>query len=221
MFRIGYLARLAPEKGLAQLAEAYRLFRKRNQKPRCGLKRPAISRPLTGRISPRSCAPSSDAGLAGEFTYHGAVDRESKLAFLQSIDVLSVPATYDEPKGMFLLEAMASGVPVVQPRRGAFIEIVEATGGGLLVTPDDPGALAEGLHTMWRDRAHAAEIGRRGAEGMRKRYTVQQSTARLLEVYAEVQNANTTALAGRRGKRGKTTKRKVSLPKPATAAERR
>ena len=59
--------------------------------------------------------------------------------------MLSVPATYDEPKGVFLLEAMASGVPVVQPRRGAFTEIVEKTGGGLLVAPDDPEALAEGL----------------------------------------------------------------------------
>ena len=78
------------------------------------------------------------AGLADEFTYHGAVDRDGKLAFLRGLDVLSVPATYDEPKGMFLLEAMASGVPVVQPRRGAFTEIVEKTGGGLLVEPDDP-----------------------------------------------------------------------------------
>ena len=51
------------------------------------------------------------AGLAGEFTYRGAVDRAGKLAFLRSLDVLSVPATYDEPKGVFLLEAMASGVP--------------------------------------------------------------------------------------------------------------
>ena len=46
---------------------------------------------------------------------------------------MSVPATYDEPKGVSLLEAMACGVPVVQPRRGAFTEIVEKTGGGLLV----------------------------------------------------------------------------------------
>ena len=70
-------------------------------------------------------------------SYHGEVDREEKLAFLRGLDVLSVPATFDEPKGMFVLEAMASGVPVVQPRRGGFIEIVERTGGGLLVERDD------------------------------------------------------------------------------------
>ena len=63
------------------------------------------------------------AGLAEEFVYHGVLDREGKIAFLQSLDVLSVPATYDEPKGMFLLEAMANGVPVVQPRRGAFVDV--------------------------------------------------------------------------------------------------
>ena len=61
-----------------------------------------------------------DAGLGAEFNYHGVVDREEKISFLRKLDVLSVPATYDEPKGIFLLEAMACGVPVVQPRRGAF-----------------------------------------------------------------------------------------------------
>ena len=67
----------------------------------------------------------AQAGLQDEMTYHGEIDRAGKRAFLRELDVLSVPATYDEPKGMFLLEAMASGVPVVQPRRGAFIEVVE------------------------------------------------------------------------------------------------
>ena len=84
-------------------------------------------------------------GTRGEFEYRGALDRAEKIAFLQALDVLSVPATYDEPKGMFLLEAMANGVPVVQPRRGAFPEIVAKTGGGLIVEPDDPEALADGL----------------------------------------------------------------------------
>src|SRR4029453_5688061 len=106
--------------------------------------------------------PLDKAGLKSEFTYHGALDRSAKLAFLRSIDVLSVPATYDEPKGVFLLEAMASGVPVVQPRRGAFTEIVEKTGGGLLVAPDQVGALAGGLFELWTDRARADALGARG-----------------------------------------------------------
>src|SRR6185436_10908594 len=88
------------------------------------------------------------SGLASEFEYCGELDRAGKIAFLQSLDVLSVPATYDEPKGIFLLEAMALGVPVVQPRRGAFPEIIEKTGGGVLVDPGDPDALPAALQQL-------------------------------------------------------------------------
>ena len=97
-----------------------------------------------------------------------------------------MPATYDEPKGVFLLEAMASGVPVVQPRRGGFTEIVEQTGGGLLVAPDDVAALAEGLYTLWRDRALAERIGGRGFEGVRDHYSIAHSADRLIDVYERV-----------------------------------
>ena len=76
---------------------------------------------------------------------------------------------------MFLLEAMASGVPVVQPRRGAFTEIVEKTGGGLLVAPDDPAALADGLYELWKDRAKAEALGERGFHGVRAHYSVARS----------------------------------------------
>ena len=109
-----------------------------------------------------------------------------KLAFLRRLDVLSVPATYDEPKGMFLLEAMASGVPVVQPRRGAFVEIVERTGGGVLVAPDDPDALADGLHAVWNDPDLRATLARRAFDGVRTLYTVSHSAERLLAVYASL-----------------------------------
>jgi glycosyltransferase involved in cell wall biosynthesis len=126
------------------------------------------------------------AGLADEFAYHGELDRDAKLAFLQGLDVLSVPATYDEPKGVFLLEAMASGVPVVQPRRGSFTEVVEKTGGGLLVAPDDPEALADGLHALWKDRSLAARLGQCAAEGIRAHYTIARSADRMVEVYESV-----------------------------------
>ena len=126
------------------------------------------------------------AGLADEFRYRGAVDRTGKLAFLRGLDVLSVPATYDEPKGMFLLEAMASGVPVVQPRRGGFIEIVEKTGGGLLVDPDSPDRLADALHRLWSDRGMVRTLSARAFEGVRAHYTIEQSASRLLDVYQAV-----------------------------------
>ena len=190
VFRVGYFARLAPEKGLHFLAEAYILFRQRVSASGSDGATARIAFDAAGFLG-RAEAPYLEkvkrrlegAGLASEFTYHGAVDRNGKLAFLQTLDVMSVPATYDEPKGVFLLEAMASGVPVVQPRRGAFTEIVDKTGGGLLVAPDDPAALAEGLFELWKDRARADALGARGFDGVRAHYTIAHATDRQLQAY--------------------------------------
>jgi glycosyltransferase involved in cell wall biosynthesis len=182
-FRVGYFARVAPEKGLHVLAEAYKLLRARTP----GV---AMRLEVAGYIAPAQASyldgikrDLAQAGLAGEFMYHGAVDRDGKLAFLQTLDVLSVPATYDEPKGVFLLEAMGEGVPVVQPRRGAFTEIVEKTGGGLLVPPDDTPALASALQKLYDDRSLADRLGRQGFDGVREHYSIERSTDRLLAVY--------------------------------------
>jgi len=128
------------------------------------------------------------AGFGSEFVYRGAIDRAAKLAFLRELDVLSVPATYDEPKGMFLLEAMAAGVPVVQPRRGAFIEVVEKTRGGLLVAPDDPDAIAGGLHALWSDPSQAARLATAAFDGVRTHYTIGQSASRLIDVYGSLRS---------------------------------
>jgi glycosyltransferase involved in cell wall biosynthesis len=134
----------------------------------------------------RSRATLRQSGLEHEFEYRGEVDRLEKIRFLQGLDVLSVPAVYEEPKGMFLLEAMASGVPVVQPRRGAFPEIVAKTGGGLIVEPDDPEALAQGIEGLWRDPARAAALGRAGAAGVREHYDVSRMAETAEAAYAKV-----------------------------------
>jgi glycosyltransferase involved in cell wall biosynthesis len=183
VFRVGYFARIAPEKGLQALADAYVLFRKRTAGSPVRLE-------AAGYL-PRDQHAYLDgvrntigrAGLGAELTYHGAVDRGGKLSYLRTLDLLSVPATYDEPKGVFLLEAMASGVPVVQPRRGAFTEIVERTGGGLLVAPDDPAALADGLYRLWQDRALRDALAERAFSGVRAHYSIAKSCDRLIEVY--------------------------------------
>jgi glycosyltransferase involved in cell wall biosynthesis len=183
VFRVGYFARISPEKGLHVLAEAYPLFRRKTGGAQVRLEAAGyLSRAQESYLEDvkRSLA---KAGVANDFTYHGAVDRDGKLAFLRTLDVLSVPTPYDEPKGVFLLEAMASGVPVVQPRRGAFTEIVEKTGGGLLVAPDDPAALADGLYALWSDRERARSLGERAFDGVRAHYSIQKSADKQLEVY--------------------------------------
>jgi glycosyltransferase involved in cell wall biosynthesis len=185
-FHVGYFARVAPEKGLHVLAESYIHLRRKAATSR-------ISLEVAGYLAPEHRGylhgverTLQDAGVASGFTYHGVLDRAQKLDFLRSLDVLSVPGTYDEPKGMFLFEAMASGVPVVQPRRGAFPEILRKTGGGILVDPDNPEALADGLLSLHNDRDHAEELGRRGVQGVREHYSVTQMASRVLEVYRNV-----------------------------------
>ncbi len=181
------------------LAEAYPIFRRRTGNAPVRFDAAGyISRAHEGYLATIKSG-LEKAGVASDFTYHGAVDRAGKLAFLQTLDVLSVPTPYDEPKGVFLLEALASGVPVVQPRRGAFPEIVEKTGGGLLVTPDDPQALADALYKLWNDRALARALGERGAVGVRLHYSIQQSTDRLLEVYESLHGSPRSDAKARQG----------------------
>jgi glycosyltransferase involved in cell wall biosynthesis len=182
-FRVGYFARVAPEKGLHVLAEAYKRLRASAPAAKMRLDAAGYMAPAHASYLDGVKRDLAKAGLAGEFMYHGAVDRDGKLAFLQSLDVLSVPAPYDEPKGVFLLEAMGEGVPVVQPRRGAFTEIVEKTGGGVLVPPDDTKALADALHSLWRDPVRRERLGRAGFDGVREHYSITRSTDRLMAVY--------------------------------------
>ena len=168
---VGFFGRIAPEKGLHVLVEAYHRLKSRTAMP--------LRLVAGGYLGPEHTDYFAgvlkrvrELGLEGEFTYAGSPDRDGKLALLKSFSVMSMPATYDEPKGLTLLEAMAGGVPVVQPSRGSFTEIVEKTGGGLLVAPDDPDALAQGLLQVLTDKDLAGELSQRGALGVRAHYSV-------------------------------------------------
>jgi len=185
-FTVGFLARIAPEKGLHVLAEGYRILRQSGELPEARFEvagyMAADCKPYLAEIQKRL----RDAGLDGEFHYRGVLDRAEKIAFLRKLDVMSVPATYDEPKGVSLLEAMACGVPLVQPRRGAFTEIVENTGGGLLVQPDDPQSLADGILNIIQDKRLAEELSANGFRGVREHYTAANMADRVLEAYESV-----------------------------------
>jgi glycosyltransferase involved in cell wall biosynthesis len=183
-FTVGYFARVAPEKGLKTLAEAYRLLRRRGDFPPARLE-------VAGYLAPEHKGylreverEMHDAGLSGEFYYHGSLEREAKLRFLQKLDVLSMPTTYAEAKGLPVLEAMASGVPVAQPDWGSFPEIIERSGGGVLFEPNDSTSLADAIYWLWKNPEQANDMAKRGAAGVREHYSVARMAERALEVYS-------------------------------------
>ncbi len=180
---IGYFARIAPEKGLHQLCEAYRLLR---QMPGVGLTRLRAGGYLgeAGRVHLEEIRRNMTAWrLAEQFDYVGEPDRVGKIDFLRNLDVFSMPTIYCESKGLPVLEALACGVPFVEPAHGVFPELAEATGGGLLVKPDDPQSLAEGLARLVSDARLREELGRRGREVVHRDFTAGQMAEQTLEIF--------------------------------------
>jgi glycosyltransferase involved in cell wall biosynthesis len=189
IFTIGFFARVAPEKGLHVLAEAYRKLRAAERIPKARLEAAGYIAPEHQGYLREIEQQMTASGFESEFNYRGVLDRDEKIAFLRKLDVMSVPATYDEPKGIFLLEAMACGVPVVQPRRGAFTEIVENTGGGLLVEPDSPEAIAAAIQRLFDEPDLGARLSESGFRKVREHYTVAQTADRALELWSAVASA--------------------------------
>jgi glycosyltransferase involved in cell wall biosynthesis len=182
-FTVGYFARIAPEKGLHLLIDAYIKLRRETDFSGATLEVAGYLAPEYREYLQTAERKMKDANMAHEFRYRGALDRIHKIDFLRNLDILSVPSTVDEPKGLFLLEALANGVPAVQPRRGSYPEVIEKTGGGILVEPDSVSSLAEGILSLWKEPGRVAELGRRGAEGVARHYSVANMAARTMQVY--------------------------------------
>jgi len=179
---IGFLARACPEKGLSRLIDAFLLLRQNATMWQTRLKiagyigardRDFVAN-LQGRIS--------DAGLNDAVDWLGEVDQAGKIAMLDSIDVFTVPTAYPEAKGIYLLEAMARGVPVVQPAHGSFPELIDQTGGGILVPPGDAQALASALADLLSDQQRRTELGNSGYEAVRTHFTDDQMAQQMLTV---------------------------------------
>ncbi len=141
-------------------------------------------------------------GLDDRVDHVGEVDRAQKADFLRSLDVLSVPTTYVEPKGLFVLEALACGVPVVQPRHGAFPEVIDATGGGVLVEPGSPSALATALVELAGDPERAAALGAAGREATHRLYGDRAMAETTLRYYERLLGGDERPARSAKGKSG-------------------
>jgi glycosyltransferase involved in cell wall biosynthesis len=142
---LGYFARMCKEKGLDTLVAAYIHIRKNKLVPNLRLRIGGAMGPSDEPFVAKLNEDLGANGLLGDVVFHPNVDKAGKQAFMKSLSVFSVPALYGEAFGLYLIEAWASGVPVVQPRHAAFPELVRASGGGVICEPGDPVALAQAI----------------------------------------------------------------------------
>lgn len=180
---IGYLARMCAEKGLPTLVDAFIELSRRGTVPNVRLRvagvRLRVDRKLVKDLESRL----RQAGCLDRVEFLPNISRATKLEFLHSLNVLSVPATYGESFGLYVIEALACGVPVVQPRHGAFPELLERTGGGLLCEPDDVSSLATELERILNDRELARTLSTRGRQAVLDHFSAERMAREVADVY--------------------------------------
>ena len=197
---LGYFARMCPEKGLDRLMEAFLLLKQRprtkNLKLRVGGGCGPADEPFVATLRQRLTA----HGVAHDVEFHPNLSRAAKLAFLRSLTVFSVPALYGEAFGLYVIEALASGVPVVQPRTASFPELIEATGGGVLCEPGDATALANAIEDVLKDPERLRALGDAGRAAVFDRFSTGHMARQIAELCQSLsQGSNPEDTTNRRG----------------------
>jgi glycosyltransferase involved in cell wall biosynthesis len=191
---IGFLARFVPEKGLHLLVDAFIRLHRSGEFPNLQL--------IAGGYVSRAYKTYIDGirkkikvhGMEDRIKLLGTLERSQKLKFFKQIDVFSVPAPYRDPKGISILEALANGVPVVQPDHGAYVEWIHATQGGLLHRPNDSADLAEKLAILLRDAKLRKGLGQQGRQNIFNNFSSEFMASATLDVFRSlIENPRHTA----------------------------
>ncbi len=168
---IGYLARLCEVKGLRTLTEAFIKLKRDSEFADAQLLAVGAATPTDRPLLEDVQTKLESAGVAKDAVIQPNVDRERKITALRSMSVLSVPAEYGESFGLYVLEALACGVPFVQPDHAAFPELLTHTGGGILYPRGDVDALADRLGSLLRDNDRRRQLGETGRAAVLQRFT--------------------------------------------------
>ena len=115
-------------------------------------------------------------------------DDKERLKFIQSSSVFTVLHRVDVAFDLSLLEAMASGVPALQPASGANPEIFALAAGGVLFEPNNADALAETLVHLFADPSHLPAFAHRGHQEVAEQFTVARMAQETLAAYEMLRN---------------------------------
>jgi len=182
---IGFLSRMCSEKGLDTLVDAF-LELKNNEKLKntklriAGGKR-SDDETFLNKIRQKL----HSHGVIDDVEFLPDFDREARTAFLRSLSVLSVPEKLPVAYGLYVLEALAIGVPVVEPASGVFPELLEITGGGLLFEPNNAEALAEALCSLQLDPIKAQRLSEQGRAAVSEKFNIEQTAEQMVRIYEQ------------------------------------
>ncbi|MCK5565902.1 MAG: glycosyltransferase family 4 protein [Planctomycetes bacterium] len=180
---IGFLSRMCFDKGLDILVDAFVLIKKNENLKNAKMKiiggKTKADIDFINKIEKKLDAPDilKDVEFISDF------NEQTRADFLSSISVMSVPEKKPVAYGLYALESMASGVPVVQPATGVFNELIEITGGGVLYQPNTPRALADAITPLLLNPQRTFEIGRHARDTIVNNFNINQTAENIVELY--------------------------------------
>lgn len=183
---LGFFARICPEKGVHRLVDAFIKLAGEAGGAALRLRVGGYLGPRDQPFWQQQEERLQQAGLGDRFELLGDIDRADKIRFLRSLDLLCAPTTYREAKGLYALEAMANGVPVVLPHHGSFPEMIADTNGGVLFEPDSEEDLLRCLRRLIADPVERRALGSRGETAVHRHRGAQTMAAATAEVYTEL-----------------------------------
>jgi glycosyltransferase involved in cell wall biosynthesis len=183
---VGYLSRMCPNRGLETLVDAFIILKSNSRLASAKLR---VCGGKTGNDAAFvEClrARLTAAGVRDDVEFLEAFDRSSRREFLMGLTVLSVPEPQPVAYGLYVLEALAAGVPVVEPAIGSFPETIALTGGGVLYEPNTAEKLAGAIEPLLLDPQAARRLGAEGRAGMLKALSIEQTAAEMIRIYEHV-----------------------------------
>jgi glycosyltransferase involved in cell wall biosynthesis len=180
---VGFLSRAYFLKGLDTLVEALAILKSGGRNPtlRLRLAGGMLGEDRSYVQSVRKLIAARGMGDCVDFLPN--LDIAGRRDFYGTLRTLCVPERRNQAGGLYVLESMASGVPVVQPDCGVFPELIRAAGGGLLVKDQSPAGYAAAIGELLSDPDKAAQMGRQARLAVEARFTAGRMARELSEIY--------------------------------------
>jgi len=183
---IGYISRMNTENGLEVLIDAFILLKKEVRFSDVNLHITGGSTGEDAHFIKAQKRKLEENGIRAYAHFWEGFEGNHRKNFLKRVQLISVPVLNGEAFGIYLTEAMASGIPVVQPALGAFPEIINKAGGGVIYEPNTPEALSKVWADLLDNPKKIEQLSNEARSSIEKHFDINVQTEKLVEIYEKM-----------------------------------